>query len=258
MTVARRSAFTLLELLVVIAIIALLISILVPALSAARAHGKAAVCLSNLRQASTIFFQYSVDNDGVIPGTYWEGPVNLDWSGANNAAYLTNPTNYRIPIQTSVIWRYLEGVDKILECPSVYRESNEWYDYTVIIRFAGAKTDLPWQMTYPERPGIANSPRKRFQMLPMLIEEDGKFYNTSFPDGSFAWDDQFATRHNHGCHLGYIDGSAGHFIPPMGRDPNVAEPGDLEATDLRLIAYQREFTVYASSATEFGWVNKPR
>jgi prepilin-type N-terminal cleavage/methylation domain-containing protein/prepilin-type processing-associated H-X9-DG protein len=64
----RPRAFTLIELLVVIAIIALLISILLPALAGARKAGRAAACLSNLHQIGTALVEYNNDNkEGVIP-----------------------------------------------------------------------------------------------------------------------------------------------------------------------------------------------
>lgn len=60
----KHSAFTLVELLVVIAIIALLMSILMPALGRIRQQAKAVLCESHLRQWGLVFSMYTNDNDG--------------------------------------------------------------------------------------------------------------------------------------------------------------------------------------------------
>lgn len=59
----RRKGFTLVELLVVIAIIALLMSILMPALARVRKQAKAVLCQSILKQWSMVFSMYTGDNE---------------------------------------------------------------------------------------------------------------------------------------------------------------------------------------------------
>src|SRR5688500_2489858 len=62
-----RLGFTLVELLVVIGIIAVLISILLPALSRAREAAYTTQCLSNLRQAGLYFNMYANEQKGFLP-----------------------------------------------------------------------------------------------------------------------------------------------------------------------------------------------
>jgi prepilin-type N-terminal cleavage/methylation domain-containing protein/prepilin-type processing-associated H-X9-DG protein len=80
-----RSGFTLVELLVVIGIIALLIAILLPALSKARDAGYRVSCGSNLHQIGLSILIYAQDNKGAFPRTVWYQDYNATsghvWDG---------------------------------------------------------------------------------------------------------------------------------------------------------------------------------
>jgi prepilin-type N-terminal cleavage/methylation domain-containing protein/prepilin-type processing-associated H-X9-DG protein len=86
--VRRATGFTLIELLIVVAILSLLVSILLPAISKAKALAKSAVCLSNLRQIGTAEELYASENNGYQP------PVN----NADRTAYWD-----------AILWFYLGG-----------------------------------------------------------------------------------------------------------------------------------------------------
>jgi len=77
--IQHRAGFTLIELLVVISIIALLIAILLPALTRARETGRRAVCASNEHQILLALQMYAMDNENNLPLSTF-----MDWGGQAN------------------------------------------------------------------------------------------------------------------------------------------------------------------------------
>lgn len=78
----KRKGFTLIELLVVIAIIALLMSVLMPAMARVRSQAKSSACLSQLHSWGLMFKLYAEDNGGQLGDGNWVG---------SNQCYDTGP-----------------------------------------------------------------------------------------------------------------------------------------------------------------------
>ena len=123
------SAFTLIELLVVVAVIAMLLSVMMPALTRAKEAGKRSVCLSNAKSLAAGWLVYVQENDGRFPISYasndgWIRPI---------PGYITNPAQAPAALQDEAIekgllYPYMETT-KVYRCPIA--KKNEFRTYSM-------------------------------------------------------------------------------------------------------------------------------
>lgn len=127
--VTLRRGFTLIELLVVIAIIALLLSIIMPALNIAKRQAQGAVCNANIHGLAQAWHVYCTENDEFMPGsnnreifgkhnwvytprTAADGTgTELNWDAAPSTV-----EQKKFGIQKGVLFPYVESFD-VYHCP---------------------------------------------------------------------------------------------------------------------------------------------
>lgn len=113
----RKTRFTLIELLVVIAIIAVLASMLLPALGRARAKAKQALCLGNLKQAYMLLAQYASENHDYLPGNTGSNAPNRIQIGWTDG--VSNPwSDTLIQVNPMVDETNWSSLGRVFYCPS--------------------------------------------------------------------------------------------------------------------------------------------
>ncbi|MBI9015860.1 MAG: type II secretion system protein [Phycisphaerae bacterium] len=190
-----KKGFTLIELLVVISIIALLVSILMPALAKAREKAKDVVCKSQLKQWGLAVFQYAEDNNGSLMEYSYGMPKGVGMWYYILGSYIGD-ANIQTQGNTA-----LTGAAEILSCPSADRPATSDYAFGGVNKrwawsyFQGdsAREHPPIQASYMLNNWVTNSTslKNNPQQAPLLFIKYTKMHNDTPMISDGIWVDNF-------------------------------------------------------------------
>lgn len=236
-----ESAFTLIELLVVIAIIAILGSVLLPALGKAKEQGRKSMCLNHFRQLHVAWQMYTMDNDEHFP--YNDAAVGAgEFLGMENwvSGFLSPRDGVRDNTNSVKLLKAFGGIGsfvneaKIFKCPA--DQSFAKINGSVFPRvrsvamnnFMGAQVGTApefWSNThYLTTASLITRPPIETGFVLIDTHEDSigsGFFSVGDPQRSDGWEHFPANRHNGGATISFSDG---HVVCHKWADPRTKQP----------------------------------
>ena len=204
-----KGGFTLVELLVVIGIIALLIGILLPALSKAQRHARQVACMSNERQLINAVIMYSNDWKGKFPGGpgYINGVFQPRLASWDTEAQNPYSCNSDLQYGPTFLAKYVGNSKQIGGCPgepkindtganNLANRTSYWYPMSLVykpeeVTFAGNISN-----TTPQTPQKLTAVRHPANKV--IIIERKSFHERTITDANTGPYSNFA--------MGFVDG----------------------------------------------------
>ena len=236
--VKTHRAFTLIELLVVIAIIAVLMGILMPALSRAREQGKRAVCLQNNKTLVMAWMLYCDEFSGNMPGAQ-----ALDLGTAapkDKAPWVRKPVGTTpvdspvedqiLAIEQGALFPFVKNI-KVYRCPVA--KPHEMRSYSTSHAMNGASFD--------GGPVVTNRYKiKRPAERIVYVDDFGEDWDAAWavPWSQAAWWNPIPARHGSGTVFGMADGRSEWWAWRDGRTIDLMVKWDWGSDNLNSISHE--------------------
>ena len=201
----RRKGFTLIELLIVVAIIAVLLTIIAPALRKAREYAKRAYCLNNVKHLTQAWMMYADDNDDkVVRSRAVQGNPGAAWTGWN---YFDYPKEQQVDaIRGGLLYKYCKN-DKAYRCP-VSLEHEGLRTYCITSEWRPGEPGVAQDQVLAKR-SSAKFPEERSVFVDNVGVDFDAIYGVYYSQPQ--WHNIPNWRHSNGTTVSFADGHAEYW-----------------------------------------------